>query len=143
MKIDTCTNKHILRKLKFLPGLDLQTKNHNFLKITMFCKKIITFSSSAHLMKKSTFLTKFHFLFIYLFIFFFFCSKLNFLHQIWCWKNTCHFIPKFAQYDFITVLKNSLIWPKTNTFLPKENNSSKNWHFSKTGDTALRKLTRN
>ena len=37
-------------------------KKSNFLKISMFCKKIITFSSSAHLMKKSTFLPKFQFI---------------------------------------------------------------------------------
>ena len=53
----------------------------------------------------------------------------------------------FARLDFITVLKNSLIWPKTNTFcikwhfLPKGNNATKNWHFSKTENTSLRKLT--
>ena len=34
---------------------------HIVLKISIFCKKIITFSSSAHLMKKSTFLPKFPF----------------------------------------------------------------------------------
>ena len=52
----------------------------------------------------------------------------------------------FARLDFITVLKNSLIWPKTNTFcikwyfLPKINNAIKIWHFSKTENTSLRKL---
>ena len=52
----------------------------------------------------------------------------------------------FARLDFITVLKNSLIWPKTNTFcikmifLPKRNNAIKIWHFSKTENTSLRKL---
>ena len=42
--------------------INLQTRSHIFLKISIFCKKIITFSSSAHLMKKSTFLPKFQFL---------------------------------------------------------------------------------
>ena len=52
----------------------------------------------------------------------------------------------FALLDFITVLKNSLIWPKTDTFcikwyfLPKRNNAIKIWHFSKTENTSLRKL---
>ena len=52
----------------------------------------------------------------------------------------------FARLDFITVLKNSLLWPKTNTFcikwyfLPKRNNAIKIWHFSKTENTSLRKL---
>ena len=41
--------------------INLQTRSHIFLKISIFCKKIITFSISAHLMKKSTFLTKFQF----------------------------------------------------------------------------------
>ena len=47
-------------------------------------------------------------------------------------------LQSFARHDFITVLKNSLLWPKTNTFcikwhfLPKGNNATKNWHFSKT-----------
>ena len=41
--------------------INLQTRSHIFLKISIFCKKIITFSSSAHLMKKSTFLPKFLF----------------------------------------------------------------------------------
>ena len=52
----------------------------------------------------------------------------------------------FARLDFITVLKNSLIYPKTNTFcikwyfLPKRNNAIKIWHFSKTENNSLRKL---
>ena len=83
-------------------------------------------------------------------------EKINISHEIQ------FFFPKidiFAQklmlrktlvtllHDFITVLKNSLIWPKTNTFckkghfLPKGNNATKNWHFSKTENTSLRKLT--
>ena len=88
-------------------------------------------------LKKSTFLTKFNF----------FSPKLTFLHKNWCWEKHCHFTPKFARHDFITVFKNSLLWPKTNTFsikwhfLPKGNNATKNWHFSKTENTSLRKLT--
>ena len=41
--------------------INLHTKSHIFLKIGIFYKKKITFSSSAHLMKKSTFLPKFQF----------------------------------------------------------------------------------
>ena len=57
-----------LRNWSFLSEFDtllmyinLQTRSHIFLKISIFCKKIITFSISAHLMKKSTFLPKFQF----------------------------------------------------------------------------------
>ena len=52
----------------------------------------------------------------------------------------------FARLDFITVLRNSLLCPKTYTFcinryfLPKRNNVIKIWHFSKTENTSLRKL---
>ena len=53
--------------------INRHTKSHIFLKTSTFCKKIITFSSSGHYMKKSTFLPKFHF--------FFFCTKLTFLHR--------------------------------------------------------------
>ena len=118
--------------------MTLHTKSHIFLKISIFYKKIITFSSSAHLMKKSTFLPKFHF--------FFFCTILTFLHQKWYWQNTCHFASKFARNYFINELRNSIICPKTDAFcikcyfLPKENNATKNWHFSKTEDTSLRIL---
>ena len=56
---------NISKKLVFYQNLtlyiNLQTRSHIFLKISIFCKKIITFSSSAHLMKKSTFLPKFQF----------------------------------------------------------------------------------
>ena len=57
--------------------INLHTKSHIFLKIGIFCKKIITFSGSAYLMKKSTFLS----------IFFFFCTKLTFLHQNRYWQK--------------------------------------------------------
>ena len=88
-------------------------------------------------LKKSIFLTKFNF----------FSQNLHFCTKTDVEKNTRHFTPKFARHDFITVLKNSLICPKTNTFcikwhfLPKGNNATKNWHFSKTENTSLRKLT--
>ena len=45
--------------------INLHTKSHIFLKIGIFCKKIITFSGSAYLMKKSTFLSKFLFFFFF------------------------------------------------------------------------------
>ena len=121
----------------FLMYIDNHTKSYNFLKISMFSNKMFTFSSSAQLFEKINIFHEIQF----------FPQKLTFLHKNWCWKNTRHFTPKFARHDFITVLKNSLIWPKTNTFcikwhfLPKGNNATKNWHFSKTEDTSLRKLT--
>ena len=107
--------------------INLHTKSHIFLKIGIFCKMIITFSGSAYLMKKSTFLPKFHFLAQNWHI----CTKIDID------KNTCHFSSKFARHYFITVHINSLIWPKTNAFcikcyfLLKENNATKKWYFQK------------
>ena len=90
--------------------INLHTKTHIFLKISIFCKKIITFSSSAHLMKKSTFLPKF----------IFFWHKIDiFSTKIDIDRNTCHFASKFARHYFITVLRNSLICPKTEAFCIK------------------------
>ena len=91
--------------------INLHTKTHIFLKISIFCKKIFTFSSSSHLMKKSTFLPKF---------IFFFGTKLTFFStQIDIARNTCHFASKFARHYFINVLRNSLICPKTDAFCIK------------------------
>ena len=119
--------------------IDNHTKSHNFLKISMFSNKMFTFSSSAQLFEKKINIShEIQFFFPKIDIF---CTKID------VEKNTRHFTPKFARHDFITVLKNSLIWPKTNTFcikwhfLPKGNNATKNWHFSKTEKTSLRKLT--
>ena len=109
-------NKHILQKKK---------------------KKTITFSSSAHLMKKSTFLPKFQF---------FFAQNWHFCTKIDIDRIICHFSSKFARNYSITVLRKSHICPKIDAFcikcdfLLKENNATKNWHFSKTEDTSLRKL---
>ena len=104
--------------MKFLSEFDtllmyinLHTKTHIFLKISIFCKKIITFSSSAHLMKKSTFLPKF--------IFFWHKIDIFFSTKIDIDRNTCHFASKFARHYFITVLRNSLICPKTEAFCIK------------------------
>ena len=116
--------------------INLQTRSHIFLKISIFCKKIITFSSSAHLMKSQHFSQTFNL----------FHKIMTFLHQNWYWQNTCHFASKFARNYFINELRNSIICPKTDGFcikcyfLPKENNATKNWHFSKTEDTSLRIL---
>ena len=116
--------------------INLQTRSHIFLKISIFCKKIITFSSSTHLMKKSTFLPKFQF----------FSHKIDTGTKIDIDRNTCHFASKFARHYFITELRNSLTCQKTDAFcikcyfLPKENNATKNWHFWKTEDTFLRIL---
>ena len=122
----------------FLKYIDNHTKSQNFLKINMFSNKMFTFSSSAHLFEKINISHE---------IQFFFSQNWHFCTKIDVEKNTRHFTPKFARYDFITVLKNSLIWPKNNTFcikwhfLPKGNNATKNWHFSKTDNNSLRKLT--
>ena len=118
--------------------IDNHTKSHNFLKISMFSNKMFTFSSSALLFEKINISHE---------IQFFFPQNWHFCTKIDVEKNTRHFTPKFARHDFITVLKNSLIWPKTNTFcikwhfLPKGNNATKNWHFSRTENTSLSKFT--
>ena len=53
--------------------IKLHTKSHIFLKKRHILQKIITFSGSAYLMKKSPFLSKF--------FFFWGGTKLSFLHQ--------------------------------------------------------------
>ena len=109
----------------------LHKTSHFTKKIGIFRKKIIIFSSSAHLMKKSTFLPTFQF---------FFAQNWHFFTKIDIDRNTCNFASKFARHFFITILRNSLICPKTNAFcikcyfLLKENNATKNWHFSKIED---------
>ena len=77
----------------------------------------------------------------------FFSQKIDSFAQRLMLRKTLITLPqRFARLDFITVLKNSLICPKTNTFcikryfLPKRNNAIKIWHFSKTENTSLRKL---
>ena len=118
--------------------INLHTKTHIFLKISIFCKKIITFSSSAHLMKKSTFLLK---------KLYFWGTKLTFFStKIDIDRNTCHFASKFAQHYFITVLRNSLICPKTEAFwhkmlyFTKKKTTPPKIDTSKTEDTSIRKL---
>ena len=146
MKISTCTNKHFLRKIEvfirfdsFLMYIDFHTKSQNFLKISMFSNKIFTLTSRAQLFEKVKISHE---------ISFFFSPKIDSFAQKLMLRKTLVILPQsFARLDFITVLKNSLIWPKTNTFcmkwyfLPKRNNAIKIWHFSKTENTSLRKLT--
>ena len=120
-----------------LMHINLDTRSHIFLKINIFYqKKTITFSSSAHLMKKSTFLPKFQF---------FFAQNWHFCTKINIYRIICHFPSKFALNYSITVLRKSHICPKIDAFcikcyfLLKENNATRNWHFSKTEDTSLKK----
>ena len=88
-------------------------------------------------MKKSTFLPKFQF---------FFCTKLTFLHQNWYWQKhlslclkVCTTLFYHCTWKFTHLPKNWRFWHKM-LFLLKENNATKNWHFSKTEATSLRKL---
>ena len=137
MKINTCTNKHFLRKIKVFIRIRQSHKKSQFSENKHVSNKMFTFSSSAQLFEKISISHEIQF----------FSQNWHFCTKINVEKNTCHFTPKFARHDFITVLKNSPIWPKTNTFcikwhfLPKGNNATKNWHFSKTENTSLRKLT--
>ena len=139
MKINTYASQQILRNWSFLSEFDtllmyinLHTRSHIYLKISIFCKKMITFSSSAHLMEKSTFLPKFQFV----------SHKIDIFAPKLILTETLVTLPQ-RLHDII--LRNSFVCPKTDAFcinyyfLLKENNSSKNWHFSKTEDTSLRK----
>ena len=104
-------------------------------KIGIFCNNIITFSSRAHLMKKVNISPKISHVLHNIDIF---APKLILT------ENTCHFASKFAWHYFITLLRNSVICPKTDAFcikcyfLLKQNNATKNWLFSKTENTTLR-----
>ena len=115
--------------------IDNHTKSQNFLKISMFSNKIFTLTTIVW--KSQNFSQNFNF----------FSPKFDSFAQKLMLRKTLVTLPqRFARLDFITVLKNSLIWPKTNTFcikwyfLPKRNNAIKIWHFSKTENTSLRKL---
>ena len=130
MKISTCTNTHFLRKIEvfirfdsFLMYIDIHTKSQNFLKISMFSNKIFTLTSRAQLFEKVKISHK---------ISIFFSQKIDSCAQKLMLRKTLVTLPQsFARLDFITVLKNSLLWPKTNTFyiklyfLPKRNNAIK------------------
>ena len=115
--------------------IDNHTKSQNFLKISMFSNKIFTLTTIVW--KSQNFSQNFNF----------FSQKIDSFAQKLMLRKTLVTLPqRFARLDFITVLKNSLLWPKTNTFcikwyfLPKRNNAIKIWHFSKTENTSLRKL---
>ena len=109
----------------FLMYIDNHTKSHNFLKISMFSNKMFTFSSSAQLFEKINISHEIRF----------FSPKIDiFAQKLMLRKTLVTLTPKFARHDFITVLKNSLIWPKTNTFCIK-------WHFLPKGNNATKKLT--
>ena len=117
MKISTCTNKHFLRKIEvfirfdsFLIYIDIHTKSQNFLKISMFSNKIFTLTSRAQLFEKVKISQNFNFS----------SQKIDSFAQKLMLRKTLVTLPEsFARLDFTTVLKNSLIWPKTNTFCIK------------------------
>ena len=112
-------------------------KKSHFSKNRHILQKIITVSSSAHLLKKVNISPK---------ISIFLQKNWHFFTKIDIDRKTCYFASKFARHYFISVLRNSLICPKTDAFcikcyfLLKESNATKNWHFSKAKDTSLRKL---
>ena len=112
----------------FLMYIDNHTKSHNFLKISMFSNKMFTFSSSAHLFEKINISHE---------IQFFFPKIEIFAQKLLMRKTLVTLLQSFARHDFITVLKNSLIWSKTNTFcikwyfLPKRNNATWNVNFTR------------
>ena len=76
----------------------------------MFSNKIFTLTSRAQLFEKVKFSQNFNF----------FSQKIDSFAQKLMLRKTLVTLPQsFARLDFITVLKNSLIWPKTNTFCIK------------------------
>ena len=94
----------------FLMYIDIHTKSHNFLKISMFSNKIFTLTSRAQLFEKVKISHKISI----------FSQKIDSFAQKLMLRKALVTLPKcFARLDFITVLKNSLIWPKTNTFCIK------------------------
>ena len=117
MKISICTNKHFLRKIEvfirfdsFLMYIDIHTKSQNFLKISMFSNKIFTLTSRAQLFEKVKISHNFSI---------FFPKKLSFAQKLMLRKTPVTLPQSFARLDFITVLKYSFLWPKTNTFCIK------------------------
>ena len=77
----------------------------------MFSNKIFTLTSRAQLFEKVKISHK---------ISIFFPKKLTVLHKkLMLRKTLVTLLQSFARLDFITVLKNSLIYPKTNTFCIK------------------------
>ena len=117
MKISTCTNKNFLRKIEvfirfdsFLMYIDNHTKSQNFLKISMFSNKIFTLTSRAQLFEKVKIPHKISI----------FSQNIDSFAQKLMLRKTIVTLPQsFARLDFITVLKNSLPWSKTNTFCIK------------------------
>ena len=94
----------------FLIYIDIHTRSQNFLKISMFSNKIFTLTSRAQLFEKVKISQNFNF----------FPPKIDSFAQKLMLRKTLVTLPQsFARLDFITVLKNSLIWPKTNTFCLK------------------------
>ena len=117
--------------------INLRTRSHIFLKISIFCKKIITFSSSAHLMKKSTFLPKFQFFRTKLTLF---APKLIMTETLSLCLKVCTTLFYQMNLEIHSFAKKLTPFCIKCYFLPKENNATKNWHFSKTEDTSLRIL---
>ena len=123
----------------FLMYKDIHTKSQNFLKISMFSNKIFTITSRAQLFEKVKISHK---------ISIFFPQNWQFCTNNWCWGKTLLTLLQ-SLHDMILslYLKIHSFGQKTNTFcikwhfLPKGNNATKNWHFSKTENTSLRKLT--
>ena len=117
--------------------INLHTRSNFFLKIRTFCKKIITFSSSPHLMKKVNISPKISILFAQNW---YFCTKIDID------RHTCNFASKFTRHYFITGLRNSLICPKTDDFcikmlfFAKRKQRHQKLTLSKTEDISLRKL---
>ena len=115
--------------------INLHTKSHIFLKIGIFYKKIITFSESAYLMKKSTFLSKFHFC----------LHKINIFAPKLILTETLVILPQSLHHIILSLdLEIHSFAQKTDAFcikcyfLLKQKNATKNWHFSKTENTPLR-----
>ena len=117
--------------------INLHTKSHIFLKMCIFCKKIITFSGSAYLMKKSTFLPKFQF----------FSHKIDIFAPKLILTETFVILPQSLpdiilslDLEFHSFAQKRTIFAKKFYFFTKRKQRHQKLTLSKTEDISLRKL---
>ena len=117
--------------------IDNHTKSHNFLIISMFSNKMFTFSSSAHLFEKNQHFSRNS-------IFF---PKIDIFTQKLMLRKTLVTLLQSLHDMILSLYLKIHSFGQKHTFcikwhfLPKGNNATKNWHFSKTENTSLRKFT--
>ena len=110
---------------------------HIVLKISIFCKKIITFSSSTHLMKKSTFLPKFQFFSHKIDIF---APKLILTETLVILPQSLHDIILSLYLDIHSFAQKLTIFAYKMLFFTKRKQRHRKLTLSKTEDISWRKL---